>query len=125
MVAILTKERLIAMDETKPKKTLKNDEIALLSLERIASNTMCVREAVGVAAKIGAAWIKYICVIALGVAILMMNPNDKTAPILCYGAIVVFGLYAVIYSLVLLSDLKHSAEDTSEKTEKKPFWKYF
>jgi hypothetical protein len=119
------KERSTTMDEAKPKKTLKNDEATLLALEHIASNTACVREAVGVAAKIGAAWIKFICVIALGVAIPMINPYDKTAPIICYGAIVVFGLYAVVFSLVLLSDLKHSVEDISEKAEKKPFWKYF
>ena len=119
------------MDETESKKTLKNDEIVKSALKNIADNTMCTREAIGVAARIGETWIAYIGIIALAVTVLLMNPYDKTAPIICYGVIAVFGLYAIIHSLVLLSDLKHTVEDVSnskkkpENTTKKPFWKYF
>ena len=97
------------------KEPLNSEKNTVAALEAIAKNTACTREAVGVAARLGETWILYVGVITISIAVLLLNSHDSFAPPLCYGAIAIFGLYSIIHSLTLLSDLKHTVEEVSDR----------
>ena len=93
----------------------------MLALEIIAANTMCTRKAVEVAAKIGKALIVSAVAIVIATIVLMYNPVDSHSPswipIVCWGVIIVFSLFVVIYSLSLLAELDHTTELVSKNEE--------
>ena len=107
-------------NQSTPQKTV-SDKDYMLALEIIAANTMCTRKAVEVAAKIGKALIVSVVVIVIAAIVLMYNPIDPHTPswipIVCWGAIIVFGLFLIIYSLSLLAELEHTTELVSKNEE--------
>lgn len=93
----------------------------MLALEIIAANTMCTRKAVGVAAKIGKTLIVSTTAVTVATIVLTSVPIDQHNNLwilaTCWGVIVVFCLFAVIYSLVLLAELDHTTELVAKKEE--------
>lgn len=78
-------------------------------LEIIAANTMCTREAIDVTLRIIRIWI---VLSAIGVVTSIIfntitsNSRDITSgQIVCFGVMVIVGLIAVFYPLVLISEL--------------------
>ena len=102
-------------------KKSNNDIESILGV--VAANTMCMRKAISVAAKISKAWIISGAVITAAIIILMNNPNinmrssNAWIGFVCYGVIIIFGLFAIIYPLSLLSELDNTTELIAENEQ--------
>lgn len=102
-------------------KKSNNDIESILGV--VAANTMCMRKAISVAAKIGKAWIISGAAIGIAIAVLTsgikidMSSSNAWVGFLCYGAIIVFGLFAIIYPLGLLSELDNTTELIAENEQ--------
>ena len=104
-------------DKNANANTSEDEKMQVLGV--IAANTMCLRQAVGVAAKIGKAWIISSAIIAIAIVILINNPvtNPKdlqAVHYICYGVMVIFGLFMVIYPVGLLAELDQMTEMVAE-----------
>ena len=98
-----------------------SDRDYLLALEIIAANTMCTRKAVDVAARIGKTLIISTVAITIATIVLLntsVNPeNTSLVIVICWGVIIVFALFTVIYSLSLLAEVNRTTELVAEKEE--------
>lgn len=102
-------------------KTSENTNTAK-ALEIIAMNTMCTREAISVAAKSIMAWIISSVAIAIAIIVLGNNPIANARDVtgvhwVCLATIIIFGLFAVIYPLVLISGLNRTISRVRESEE--------
>ena len=93
------------------------------TLEIIAANTMCTREAVGAIAKTVITYAISFVAIIIATIVLINNPLDnKNLPTgvhwVCFGVIVVFGLYAVVYPIILMSELNRTIKSVRESEER-------
>ncbi len=93
------------------------------TLEIIAANTMCTREAVGAIAKTVITYAISFVAIIIATIVLVNNPVDTSRSLtglhlVCFGVIIVFGLYAVIYPIILMTELNRTIKSVRESEER-------